>query len=141
MDDLVSGTLASRRFLLALLGTFAGIALLLAWVGIYGVISYSVSRRTREIGIRMALGAWRTDVLRSIVGLGAALAMAGIGLGIAASVFLTRLLSSVLFGVRATDPLTFGGVAIALALIALAASLFPALRGARSDPLASLRGE
>ncbi len=141
MDDLVSGTLASRRFLLALLGAFAGIALLLASVGVYGVISYSVSRRTREIGIRVALGARRADILQTIVGQGAAPALMGIALGVAGSMFLTRFLSSVLFGVGATDPLTFGGVAIALALVALAASFLPALRGARSDPLASLRCE
>lgn len=141
MDDLVSGTLASRRFLLGLLGTFAAIALLLASIGIYGVISYSVSRRTREIGIRMALGAGRASILRSIAGQGAALALVGIAVGTAASIFLTRFLSSVLFGVGATDPLTFAGVAIALALVALGASFFPALRGARSDPLASLRCE
>lgn len=141
MDEIVTGTLASRRFLLALLGIFAAIALLLASVGIYGVISYSVSRRTREIGIRMALGARRSDILRSIVGQGALLSIAGIVLGIAASIFLTRFMSSVLFGVGKTDPLTFCAVAIALALVAIAASFLPALRGSRADPLAALRCE
>jgi len=141
MQDVVAGTLQSRRFVLALLGAFAGIALLLASIGIYGVISYSVSQRTREIGIRMALGARRGDILRSIVGQGALLSAAGIALGVVASFFLTRFLSGLLFGIGNADPLTFGGVAIALALVALAASFLPALRGARSDPLASLRCE
>jgi predicted permease len=141
MPEIVSNTLEQRRFLLALLGAFAGIALLLAAVGIYGVISYSVSQRTREIGIRMALGARRTDILKSIVGQGAVLSITGIGLGIVASFFLTRFLKSLLFGVAGTDPLTFGAVAAALALVALCACLLPALRGVRSDPLASLRCE
>jgi predicted permease len=141
MNEIVAGTLASRRFLLELLGTFAAIALLLASVGIYGVISYSVSQRTREIGIRMALGAQRSDILRSIVGQGAALSMAGIALGILASVFLIRFMTSLLFGVGSTDPLTFGGVAMALSLVAVFASLLPALRGSKADPLAALRCE
>jgi len=141
MPEIVSGTLSSRRFLLALLGTFAGIALLLASVGIYGVISYSVSQRTREIGIRMAMGARRGDILKSIVGQGATLSIVGIGLGLAASFFLTRFMNSLLFGVRNTDPLTFCGVSIVLAIVALCASCFPAMRGARADPLTSLRCE
>jgi predicted permease len=141
MDEIVAGTLASRRFLLTLLGTFAGIALLLASVGIYGVISYSVSQRTREIGIRMALGAKPGDILRSVVGQGALLSMAGIALGIIASVFLTRFMSGLLFGVGKTDPLTFSGVAIALTVVAVAASFLPALRGAKADPLSALRCE
>ncbi len=141
MREIVSGTLASRRFLLALLGTFAGIALLLAAVGIYGVISYAVSQRTREIGIRMALGAQRSDILRSIVGQGAAISTAGIALGVAASFFLTRFIKSLLFGVGKTDALTFAVVAILLSLVAICASLLPALRGSRADPLAALRCE
>jgi putative ABC transport system permease protein len=141
MDEIVSGTLASRRFLLGLLGGFAGIALLLASVGIYGVISYSVSQRTREIGIRMALGAKPGDILRSVVGQGAMLSIAGIGLGIIAGVFLTRFMSSQLFGVGSTDPLTFCGVAIALGVVAVCASLLPALRGSQADPLVALRCE
>ena len=141
MDEIVAGTLASRRFLLVLLGTFAGIALLLAAVGIYGVISYSVSQRTREIGIRMALGARPGDILRSVVGQGVILSIAGIALGIIASFFLTRFMSSVLFGVARTDPLTFLGVAIALSLVALCASFLPALRGSKADPLSALRCE
>jgi predicted permease len=141
MDEMVAGTLASRRFLLMLLGTFAGIALLLASVGIYGVISYSVSQRTREIGIRMALGARPHDIVRSVVGQGAILSIAGIAIGIIASFFLTRFMSNVLFGVGRTDPLTFCGVAIALSLIAVSASFLPAWRGSRADPLSALRCE
>jgi putative ABC transport system permease protein len=110
-------------------------------VGIYGVISYSVSQRTREIGIRMALGAKPGDILRSVVGQGALLSMAGIALGIIASVFLTRFMSGLLFGVGKTDPLTFSGVAIALTVVAVAASFLPALRGAKADPLSALRCE
>jgi predicted permease len=141
MDEVVGGTLAARRFLLMLLGTFAGIALLLAAVGIYGVISYSVSQRTREIGIRMALGARPADILRSIVGLGAGLSFAGIALGVAASFFLTRFMSTLLFGIGRTDPLTFCVVAIALGLVAVCASFVPALRGSKADPLEALRCE
>ncbi len=133
MDEIVAGTLASRRFLLILLAAFAGIALLLASVGIYGVISYSVTQRTREIGIRMALGAKPGDILRSVVGQGAVLSIAGIAIGVIASFFLTRFLSSVLFGVGNTDPLTFCGVAIGLSLVALCASFLPALRGSKAD--------
>jgi predicted permease len=141
MDGIVAGTLASRRFLLAVLGTFAGIALLLAAVGIYGVISYSVTQRTREIGIRMALGAKPADILRSVAGQGAVLSFAGILVGVVASFFLTRFMTSLLFGVGSTDPLIFCGVAIALSLVAISASFLPALRGAKADPLAALRCE
>jgi putative ABC transport system permease protein len=141
MDEIVAGTLADRRFLLELLGTFAGIALLLASVGIYGVISYSVSQRTREIGVRMALGARPGDILRSVVGQGAVLSITGIALGIVASFFLTRFMSSLLFGVGRTDPVTFCGVAIGLSLVAICASFLPALRGSRADPLSALRCE
>jgi putative ABC transport system permease protein len=141
MDEIVTGTLASRRVLLTLLGTFAGIALLLAAVGIYGVISYSVSQRTREIGIRMALGAKSGDILRSVVGQGAVLSIAGIALGVIASFFLTRFMNSLLFGVGRTDPLTFCGVALALGIVAVCASFLSALRGSRADPLSALRCE
>jgi len=141
MPEIVSHTLASRRFLLALLGAFAGVAVLLASVGIYGVMSYSVTQRTREIGVRMALGAARGDILKSIVGHGATLAAAGIVLGLGASLFLTRFLASFLYGVGRTDPLTFIGVAATLALVAIAASFLPALRGSRADPLVALRCE
>ncbi|HEX5226222.1 MAG TPA: ABC transporter permease [Bryobacteraceae bacterium] len=141
MDEIVNGTLMIRHFLLALLGIFSGLALVIAEVGIYGVISYSVSRRTREVGIRMALGASRAHILRLIVGQGAALSVLGIVVGLGLSIFLTRFLARMLFGVATTDPLTFAAVGLALALVAVAASFLPALRGARADPLVALRCE
>ncbi|HYX22125.1 MAG TPA: FtsX-like permease family protein, partial [Thermoanaerobaculia bacterium] len=133
--------LADRRFLLLLVGVFAGAALLLAAVGIYGVVAFSVARRTPEIGIRMALGAERADVLRLVVGEGARLAAIGLAAGVVASVAVTRLVSSLLFGVSATDPATFAGVAALLAAAALGASYLPARRAARLDPSIALRRE
>ena len=139
--DEMGGWLADRRFLLLLVGLFAAAALALAAVGIYGVVAFSVTRRTQEIGIRMALGAQRSDVLRLVVGEGARLAVLGVAIGIAASAIITRLLSSLLFGVSATDPITFAGVAVLLSLVALIASYIPARRGMRLDPNTALRVE
>jgi predicted permease len=139
--DEMGGWLADRRFLLLLVGLFAAAALGLAAVGIYGVVAFSVTRRTQEIGIRMALGAQRSAVLRLIVGEGARLAALGVAVGIAASFAITRLLSSLLFGVSATDPITFAGVAVLLCLVALLASYIPARRAMRLDPSAALRYE
>jgi putative ABC transport system permease protein len=141
MDELVAADVALPRLNMLLSGTFAAVALLLAAVGIYGVMSYAVSQRTREIGLRMALGARATDALRSVVGRGMATAGIGIGLGLAASFGLTRLLQSQLFGVGALDPLVFGGVSLLLAAIALLASWLPARRATRVDPLIALRHE
>jgi putative ABC transport system permease protein len=137
--DEMGGWLADRRFLLLLVGSFAASALALATVGVYGVVAFSVARRTQEIGIRMALGAGRTDVLCLVVGEGARLAVSGVAIGMAASFVITRLLSSLLFGISATDPITFAGVAVLLSLAALLASYMPARRAMRLDPNNALR--
>ena len=137
----MGGWLASRRFLLLLVGLFAAAALLLAAVGLYGVVAFFVTRRTQEIGIRMAIGAQRSDVLRLVLGEGARMAGLGIVIGIVASLAVTRLVSSLLFGISATDPLTFSSVALLLSLVALAAAYIPARRAMRVDPVTALRYE
>jgi putative ABC transport system permease protein len=139
--DEMGGWLADRRFLVLLVGLFATAALALAAVGIYGVVAYSVARRTQEIGIRMALGAQRGNVLRLVVGEGAWLALLGVAIGIAVSLVITRLLSSLLFGVSAADPITFAGVAAILSLVSVLASYIPARRAMRLDPNSALRYE
>jgi putative ABC transport system permease protein len=141
MKELVSNSLATRRMTLVLLGLFSGLALVLGAIGIYGVISYSVAQRTHEIGIRMALGAPRRDVFRLVVGEGLKLAGAGIAVGIVAAFGLARLMSSLLYGVSATDFETFAGVAILLALVAMLACYVPARRAMRVDPMVALRYE
>ncbi|HKW57383.1 MAG TPA: ABC transporter permease [Candidatus Acidoferrum sp.] len=141
MDQLLSNSLARARFTMLLLGIFAALALVLAAVGIYGVIAYSVSQRTQEFGIRMALGAQQGEVLRLVLSQGAKLTFAGIAIGVVAALALTRLMSSLLFGVSASDPLTFVGVALVLALVALAACYVPARRATRTDPMVALRYE
>ena len=137
----LGGWMAQKRFLLLLAGVFAAAALTLAAVGLYGLLSYAVTRRTQEIGIRVALGAKRSDVLRLILGEGSRLAVIGVAVGIAASLAVTRLMSSLLFGVGATDPLTFLAVAALLAVVALFASYVPARRAMRVDPMVALRYE
>jgi putative ABC transport system permease protein len=133
--------LANRRFLLLLVGLFAAAALMLAAVGLYGVIAFFVTDRIHEIGIRMAIGAQRGDVLRMVLGEGARLAAIGDGIGVIASLAITRLLGSLLFGISATDPFTLASVVLLLTLVALAASYIPARRAARVDPMVALRHE
>ena len=141
MDRVVADATAQPRFEMLLLGVFAVIALVLAAVGIYGVISYSVSRRTREIGIRIALGASRTDVLRMVVRQAIVQALAGAAVGLAGALLVSRLMARMLYGVQPTDPITFGGVAIILVLAALFASCVPARRATRIEPMIALRNE
>jgi putative ABC transport system permease protein len=141
LDDLVGSSLGQRRLLMILLGVFSGIALLLASIGIYGVMSYSVAQRGREIGIRMALGAERRRVLTLVVGQGMGLAGLGVAIGLAGAFALTRLLGSQLYSVTPTDPGTFAAVAALLTGIALAATLPPAMRATRVDPVVALRQE
>jgi predicted permease len=141
MEEVVARSTASPRFYLVLLGSFAAVALALAAIGIYGVMSYSVARRQNEIGIRMALGAKPADVLRLVMGEAAAVSAAGAVVGLATALALTRLMSGLLYGVAATDPVTFAGVCAVLALVALAATYIPARRAVRVDPLKALRAE
>ncbi|MGH9482259.1 MAG: FtsX-like permease family protein, partial [Terriglobales bacterium] len=141
MDQLLSKSVSGPRFRAGLLGTFAALALVLAAIGIYGVLAYSVARRTHEIGVRVALGAERRQVLRLILGQGVKLAAYGVLIGIAASLILTRLMSSLLFGVSPTDPLTFAGVALLLTVVAMLACYIPARRAMNVDPMVALRNE
>jgi predicted permease len=141
MEQLVSRSVAPQRFNMSLLGLFAALGLVLAAVGIYGVIAYSVSQRTHEIGLRMALGAREGDVMKMVVRRGMALACAGVASGLIASYALTRLMKTLLFGVSATDPLTFTVIALSLGLIALLACWIPARRAAKVDPMIALRCE
>jgi predicted permease len=141
LDEVVAGSLSTQRFLMILLGAFAVVALLLASLGIYGVISYLVGQRTRELGIRIALGASHSNIFRLVVTHGMKMALAGVVVGLAAAFGLTRLLSKMLFGVSATDPLTFITISVLLSIVALLACYLPARRATKVDPLIALRTE
>jgi putative ABC transport system permease protein len=141
MSDTVADSLVRPRFLSLLLGAFSVIALALAAVGIYGVMAYSVSQRTQEIGVRVALGARSSDVLKMVLGQGTKLAAVGVGIGLAGAFALTRVMSTLLFEVSVTDPATFAAVVALLAIVALLACYIPARRATKVDPLIALRCE
>jgi putative ABC transport system permease protein len=139
MDAIFEATLGQRRLTMLLLAMFAGVALLLATVGIYGVVAYSVAQRAQEVGIRRALGAQQADILRLILGQGLAMVLVGIAIGAGGAFALTRVMKNLLFHVNATDPATFVGIALLFAMVALAGSYIPARRAARIDPMTALR--
>jgi putative ABC transport system permease protein len=141
MEDLVGGSLAQPRFRTLLLGVFAGVALILAAIGLYGVIAYAVTQRTNELGVRMALGAQKSDVLKLVVGEGAQLAAIGIAIGFVLAFPLMRVIAQLLFGVGSADPVTFAATAFVILLVTVAASYLPALRAIKVDPLVALRYE
>ncbi|HKU75301.1 MAG TPA: FtsX-like permease family protein, partial [Pyrinomonadaceae bacterium] len=139
LDQVIANSLANRRFSMIVLVSFAALALLLAALGIYGVISYLVGQRTHELGIRLALGAGRNDILRLILTHGMKMAISGVVVGLIAAFALTRLMSTMLFGVRPTDPATFAIIAFVLLVVALLACYLPARRATKVDPLTALR--
>jgi putative ABC transport system permease protein len=141
MEQVLSTSLADWRFHAILLGAFGGLALFISTIGIYGVISYSVAQRTHEMGVRMALGAARGDVMKLVVGQGLTLALAGIAIGMVGALALTRFLASLLFEVKPTDPLIFVGVCLTLTVVAVLASYLPARRATKVDPMVALRYE
>jgi putative ABC transport system permease protein len=141
LEELQAGSLTPRRVNLLLLSAFAGLGLILASVGIFGVVSYSVSQRTHEVGVRMALGAERGDVLKIVVGQGIRPVLIGTGIGVAGSLAVTRLLRTMLFGVKPTDPATFVAVSLVLLAVAWLACLIPARRATKVDPVVALRYE
>jgi len=141
LNQVISDSLSERRFSMIVLGAFATVALLLASLGIYGVISYLVGQRTHELGIRVALGAGRNDIIRLVLSHGMKMAIAGVAVGLVAAFGLTRLMSTMLFGVKPTDPVTFGIIALVLMIVALLACYLPARRATKVDPLTALRSE
>jgi len=140
-EELVSHSLAWRRFSMILLGLFAGIAVALAVIGTYGVISYSVGQRTQEIGIRMALGAERHKVLRLIIGQGMSLILAGVAMGLVGALGMGRFIAALLYGVKSNDPATLAGASLILIAVSLVASYIPARRATKVDPMVALRYE
>jgi putative ABC transport system permease protein len=140
MQQLVDNSVGSQRFSLALFGAFAAVALLLASVGLYGLVAYTVSQRTEEIGVRLALGATPADVLRLVVRQALGLALAGLSIGLIVAVSTTRLIRSLLFEISPHDPLTFIAVPIVLLVVIVLASLIPARRASRVDPVVAIRG-
>jgi putative ABC transport system permease protein len=141
MQEIVANSIAKQRLAMILLSVFSTLALVLSAVGIYGVISYLTGQRTHEIGIRVALGASAKDVLRMVLGEGLRITLIGIGIGLAAALGLTRLITKIIYGVSASDPLTFFGVALLLTAVALVACYIPARRAMRVDPIIALRYE
>ena len=139
MNDVLDATLGQRRLTVTLLGTFAGVAVLLAIIGIYGVIAYSVTQRTHEVGIRTALGAQQSDILGLVLGHALNLALAGIAIGIPAAIALTRIMKNLLFHVSVTDPVTFVSIGLLFVIVVLAAAYVPARRALRIDPIKALR--
>jgi putative ABC transport system permease protein len=141
MREIVGSSVATERLYMVLLSSFAGVALILAAVGLYGVIAYAVSERTTELGVRVALGASTSRISRMILGEGLVMSGAGVAVGLAASAGATQVLSKLLFGIKPSDPVTFVAVSLALVTVALAASYFPARRAAKADPLVAMRGD
>jgi putative ABC transport system permease protein len=141
MEKIVSNSIATQRFTRTLLGIFSGLALVLSAVGIYGVISYLVGQRTHEIGVRVALGAQRNDILGMVLGEGIRVALVGVAIGIGAALGLTRLMTKMVFGVHTADPITFVGVAVLLTFVSVAACYIPARIAMRVDPIVALRHE